>query len=31
MKADICVASDPALEPVAAGHRAACHFRDRLG
>ena len=29
LKEDICVASVPALDPVAAGHRAACHFRDR--
>jgi peptide/nickel transport system ATP-binding protein len=31
LKADICVAQDPPLEAVAAGHRAACHFRDRSG
>jgi oligopeptide/dipeptide ABC transporter ATP-binding protein len=31
LKADICVAQDPPLEAVAAGHRAACHFRDRAG
>jgi oligopeptide/dipeptide ABC transporter ATP-binding protein len=29
MKADICVSHDPPLEAVAAGHRAACHFRER--
>ena len=29
MKADVCVADVPALEAVAEGHRAACHFRDR--
>ena len=29
LKEDICVASVPALDPVAPGHRAACHFRDR--
>ncbi len=31
LKADICAAQDPPLEAVAAGHRAACHFRDRAG
>src|SRR5579871_819343 len=31
LMADICVAQDPPLEAVAAGHRAACHFRDRSG
>jgi oligopeptide/dipeptide ABC transporter ATP-binding protein len=31
MKADRCVSEDPPLEAVAAGHRAACHFRDRVG
>ena len=31
MKADRCVSEVPALEAVAAGHRAACHFRDRVG
>jgi oligopeptide/dipeptide ABC transporter ATP-binding protein len=31
LKADRCVAEVPALEEVAAGHRAACHFRDRTG
>jgi oligopeptide/dipeptide ABC transporter ATP-binding protein len=31
LKADICVAQDPPLEAVAAGHRAACHFRDHAG
>jgi len=30
MKADRCVSEVPALEAVAAGHRAACHFRDRV-
>ena len=28
IKTDICVASAPALEAVADGHRAACHFRN---
>jgi oligopeptide/dipeptide ABC transporter ATP-binding protein len=28
MKADRCVSEVPALEAVAAGHRAACHFRN---
>ena len=28
MKADRCVTETPLLEPVAEGHRAACHFRD---
>jgi len=31
LKADICVSQDPPLEAIAAGHRAACHFRDRTG
>jgi len=31
LKAEICVSQDPPLEAVAAGHRAACHFRDRAG
>jgi len=31
MKADRCVSDVPALEAVAAGHVAACHFRDRAG
>jgi peptide/nickel transport system ATP-binding protein len=31
IKADRCVSEVPALEAVAAGHRAACHFRDRVG
>jgi oligopeptide/dipeptide ABC transporter ATP-binding protein len=31
LKADICVAQDPPLEAVTAGHLAACHFRDRAG
>ncbi|MBN9089416.1 MAG: ATP-binding cassette domain-containing protein [Reyranella sp.] len=31
LKADICVSQDPPLEAIAAGHRAACHFRDRSG
>jgi peptide/nickel transport system ATP-binding protein len=31
MKADRCVREDPPLEAVSAGHRAACHFRDRVG
>ena len=31
LKADRCVSEVPALEAVAAGHRAACHFRDRVG
>jgi peptide/nickel transport system ATP-binding protein len=30
LKADLCVAEDPPLDAVAAGHRAACHFRDRI-
>jgi peptide/nickel transport system ATP-binding protein len=30
MKADRCVSEVPTLEAVAAGHRAACHFRDRV-
>ena len=30
MKADRCVSEVPLLEAVAAGHRAACHFRDRV-
>jgi len=30
MKADRCVSEDPPLEAVAAGHLAACHFRDRV-
>jgi peptide/nickel transport system ATP-binding protein len=28
MKADRCVSEVPALEAVAEGHRAACHFRN---
>jgi oligopeptide/dipeptide ABC transporter ATP-binding protein len=31
MKVDRCVSEDPPLEAVSAGHRAACHFRDRVG
>jgi len=31
MKADRCVSEVPLLEAVAAGHLAACHFRDRVG
>ena len=31
MKADRCVSEVPTLEAVAAGHRAACHFRHRVG
>ncbi|HEY4893041.1 MAG TPA: oligopeptide/dipeptide ABC transporter ATP-binding protein, partial [Reyranella sp.] len=31
IKADRCVSEVPALEAVSAGHRAACHFRDRVG
>ncbi len=31
LKADRCVSEVPALEAVAAGHLAACHFRDRVG
>ena len=31
LKADRCVAEEPTLEAVGAGHRAACHFRDRTG
>jgi peptide/nickel transport system ATP-binding protein len=30
LKADICVTQDPTLAAVAEGHRAACHFRDRV-
>ena len=30
LKADICVAENPALGMVAGDHRAACHFRDRV-
>jgi oligopeptide/dipeptide ABC transporter ATP-binding protein len=30
MKADRCVSEVPTLEAVAGGHRAACHFRDRV-
>jgi oligopeptide/dipeptide ABC transporter ATP-binding protein len=30
LKADLCVAEDPALGPVAGDHRAACHFRDHV-
>ncbi|HTR87232.1 MAG TPA: oligopeptide/dipeptide ABC transporter ATP-binding protein, partial [Reyranella sp.] len=30
LKADRCVAEAPMLEAIAAGHRAACHFRDRV-
>ena len=30
IKADRCVSELPALEAVAPGHRAACHFRDRM-
>ena len=29
LKADRCVSEVPLLEPVATGHRAACHFRER--
>ena len=29
LKEDICVAETPTLAAVSAGHRAACHFRDR--
>jgi oligopeptide/dipeptide ABC transporter ATP-binding protein len=29
LKAERCVSEAPALEAVAAGHRAACHFRER--
>ena len=29
LKAERCVTEVPALEAVAAGHRAACHFRER--
>jgi peptide/nickel transport system ATP-binding protein len=31
MKADRCVSEVPALEAVAEGHRAACHFRNSVG
>jgi peptide/nickel transport system ATP-binding protein len=31
LKADRCVAEVPPLEAVKPGHRAACHFRDRMG
>ena len=31
LKADRCVSEVPVLEAVAQGHRAACHFRDRVG
>jgi peptide/nickel transport system ATP-binding protein len=30
MMADICVSQVPAFDPVAPGHRAACHFRDKV-
>ena len=30
MRADRCVSEVPVLEAVAEGHRAACHFRDRV-
>jgi oligopeptide/dipeptide ABC transporter ATP-binding protein len=30
IKAERCVTEVPLLEAVAEGHRAACHFRDRL-
>src|SRR6266850_99282 len=30
LKADRCVSEVPLLEAVAPGHRAACHFRDRV-
>ena len=30
LKADICVTQDPTLAAVAEGHRAACHFRERV-
>jgi peptide/nickel transport system ATP-binding protein len=30
LKADRCVAEAPVLEAVSDGHRAACHFRDRV-
>ncbi|WP_425068152.1 ABC transporter ATP-binding protein [Reyranella sp.] len=31
LKADICTAEYPAFGEVSPGHRAACHFRDRVG
>jgi oligopeptide/dipeptide ABC transporter ATP-binding protein len=31
LKADICVAEIPSFDEVSPGHRAACHFRDRVG
>ena len=31
LKADICVAEYPPFGEVSPGHRAACHFRDRVG
>jgi len=31
MKAERCLVEAPTLEPVADGHRAACHFRDSTG
>ncbi len=31
LKEEICVSQDPQLAAVAEGHRAACHFRDRVG
>ena len=31
MKAERCAVEAPLLEAVSAGHRAACHFRDRTG
>ena len=30
LKAERCAADVPSLETVAAGHRAACHFRENL-
>jgi len=30
MKEPLCVSEVPLLKPVAEGHRAACHFRDRV-
>jgi len=31
LKADVCVAEYPSFDEVSPGHRAACHFRDRVG
>ena len=31
LRTERCVAEVPALEAVAPGHRAACHYRDRTG